>query len=229
MQLKCVVIDNEPWALELVKKYVGKIPFLKLVHSLCDPSKAIDFLKDIDLLFIDINIPSSVGLLSSMTIKPIVIFTTAYKKYALQGFEMGVIDYLLKPLDFERFNTAVRRAIEFFENREYSKQAEQQFLFVRSGNKSVRIQLNEIEYIEACVNYIRIHRIHDDPVLTLSSLREISKKIPAQNFQRIHRSYIVAISQIKELRKGKVLMNSLMELPVSNSHAGFVKGAEKDK
>jgi DNA-binding LytR/AlgR family response regulator len=221
MQLRCVVIDDEPWALELLKKYVGKIPFLKIVHTLCDPSHAIQFLKDIDLLFIDINIPSSIDLLSSMTIKPITIFTTAYKKYALKGFEIGALDYLLKPLDFERFNAAVRRAIELFEIRQYSKQAERQFLFVRSGNKSVRIQLDEIEFIEACVNYIRIHRIHDDPVLTLTSLREISKKIPAEKFQRIHRSYIVAISQIKELRNRKVLMNSLMELPVSNSHAGF--------
>ncbi len=227
MQLRCVVIDDEPWALELMKKYVGKIPFLKLVHTLCDPSNAINFLKDIDLLFIDINIPSSIDLLSSMTIKPIMIFITAYKKYALQGFEIGAIDYLLKPLDFERFNTAVRRALELFEIRQYSRQAEEQFLFVRSENKTIRIQLNEIEFIEARVNYIRIHRIHDDPVLTLTSLREISKKIPAQNFQRIHRSYIVAISQIKELRNRKVLMNSMTELPVSHSHAEFVKGLKR--
>ena len=227
MQLRCVVIDNEPSALALLKKYVGKIPFLKLVHTLCDPSKAMNFLQDIDLLFIDINLPSSIELLSSMTVKPMMIFITAYKKYALQGFEIGAIDYLLKPLDFERFNASVRRALEFFEIREYSKQAEQQFLFVRSGSKSIRIQLNEIEYIEASVNYIRIHRVHDDPVLTPTSLREILKKIPAEKFQRIHRSYIAAISQIKEFRIRKVLMNSLTELPVSNSYAGFVKGLKK--
>jgi two-component system, LytTR family, response regulator len=229
MQLRCVVIDDEPWALELMKKYVGKIPFLKLVHTLCDPSTAIDFLKDIDLVFIDINIPSSIDLLSSMTIKPMMIFITAYKKYALRGFEIGAIDYLLKPLDFGRFNTAVRRALELFETRQYSKQAEQQFLFVRSENKTVRIQLNEIEFIEARVNYIMIHRIHDDPVLTPTSLREISKKIPAENFQRIHRSYIVAISQIKELQNKKVLMNSMTELPVSHSYSWFAKGLKKDK
>ena len=227
MQLRCVVIDDEPSALELIKKYVGKIPFLKLVRTLYDPSNAMNFLKDIDLLFIDINIPSSIELLSSMTIKPILIFITAYKKYALQGFEIGAIDYLLKPLDFERFNASVRRALEFFENREYSKQLDQQFLFVRSGNKTIRIQLNEIEYIEARVNYIRIHRIHDDPVLTPISLREILKKIPAEKFQRIHRSYIVAIPQIKEFGNRKVLMNSLTELPVSNSYGGFVKGLKR--
>jgi two-component system, LytTR family, response regulator len=229
MQLRCVVIDDEPWALELMKRYVGKIPFLKLVHILGDPSNAINFLKDIDLLFIDINIPSSIDLLSSMAIKPITIFITSYKKYALQGFEIGAIDYLLKPLDFERFKTAVRRALELFEIRQYSKQAERQFLFIRSENKTIRIQLDEIEFIEACVNYIRIHRIHDDPVVTRTSLREISKKIPEQKFQRIHRSYIVAISQIKEFRNRKVLMNSLMELPVSNSHTWFAKGLKKDK
>ncbi|HEX4850236.1 MAG TPA: response regulator, partial [Puia sp.] len=144
MQLKCVVIDNEEGALELMKKYVSKIPFLKLVHILCDPANAVDFLRDIDLLFIDINIPSSIDLLSSLTTKPLTIFTTAYKKYALQGFEFGAIDYLLKPLDFERFSTAVSRAIELFEIRQYSKQADQQFLFIRSANKTIRIQLNEI-------------------------------------------------------------------------------------
>jgi DNA-binding LytR/AlgR family response regulator len=224
MQLRCVVIDDEPSALALIKKYVGKIPFLKLVHTLCDPSKAMNFLKDIDLLFIDINLPSSIELLSSMAIKPMMIFITAYKKYALQGFEVGAIDYLLKPLDFERFNASVRRALEFFEIREYSKQAEQQFLFVRGGNKTIRVQLNEIEYIEARVNHVRIHRIHDEPVLSPTSLREILKKIPADKFQRIHRSYIVAISQIKQFGNKKVLMNSLTELAVSNSYAGFIKG-----
>ena len=225
MHLRCVVIDDEPWALELMKKYVSKIPFLKLVDILCDPAKAVDFLQDrqIDLLFIDINIPFSIELLSSLTTKPITIFTTAYKKYALKGFEIGALDYLLKPLDFDRFSTAVSRAVELFKIRQFSQQADQEFLFIRTGNKTIRIRLNEIEFIEGCVNYIRIHLIDDDPILTLTSLREILKKIPTQKFRRIHRSYIVAISQIKELRNKKVLLYYQKELPVSNSHLDFIK------
>ena len=229
MQLKCIVIDDEPWAFELIKKYVSKIPFLKFVQTLCDTKEANRFLHEnqVDLLFIDINIPSAVDLLNSLINKPITIFTTAYKKYALKGFEFGVIDYLLKPLDFERFSKAAARAVELYKFIQYSKHADEDYLFVRSGYKMIKIELNEIEYIEGFVDYIRIHLIKDKPVLTLIPLKSIIEKLPSEKFKRIHRSYIVAISQIKELQNKKVLLFSSKELPISNSYIDFNKELRK--
>ena len=225
MHLKCVVIDDEPGALELIKKYVSKIPLLKVVKILYDPTEAKDFFKNnqIDLLFIDINIPSGIDFLSSLISKPITIVTTAYKKYALQGFEFGALDYLVKPIAFERFSAAASRAIELYKFMQISKYADKDFLFVRSGYKTIRILLNEIEYIEGSVDYIKIHLINDNPVLSLTSLKAIVEKIPAEKFKRIHRSYIVAISQIKELQNKKVVLYSSKELPISDSYTDFKK------
>src|ERR1700753_1228610 len=129
MHLKCVVIDNEPRASELIKKYVSKIPFLKLMQTLCDPAEAKDFLlrNHIDLLFIDVDIPFCNELLASMMNRPITIFTSAYKKYALKGFEFGALDYLLKPFNFERFSKAADRAIELYKFMQYSKYADEDY------------------------------------------------------------------------------------------------------
>jgi two-component system LytT family response regulator len=225
MQLKCIVIDDEPWAFELIKKYVSKIPFLKLMQPLYDIREADEFLQNnqVDLLFIDINIPTSIDLLDSLINKPITIFITAYKKYALKGFEFGVLDYLLKPLDFERFSKAAGRAIELYKYKQYSKHIDEDYLFVHSGYKMIKIQLNEIEYIEGFVDYIRIHIVNEKPVLTLMTLKSIIEKLPAEKFRRIHRSYIVAISQIKELQNKKLLLFSLKELPISSSYIHFNK------
>ena len=223
MQIKCVAIDNEPWALELIKKYVSKIPFLKLLQTLGDPAEAVEFLQNnqVDLLFIDMNIPKAVELLGSMINKPITIFISAYKKYALKGFEFGALDYLLKPLDFERFSIATGRAIELYKYMQSSKYNEEDCLFVRSAHKTIRISLNEIEYIEGKVDYISIHLINDKPVLTLMSLKSIIEKLPAEKFRRIHRSYIVAVSQIKELQNKKLVLFSSKELPISSSYIDF--------
>jgi two-component system, LytTR family, response regulator len=225
MLLKCMVIDNEPEALERMKRYVGKIPLLKVVKILYDPGEAEDFLKnnEIDLVFIDINLTRGLHFLHSLIIKPITIITTAYKKYALQGFDFGALDYLVKPIEFERFSTAAGRAIELHRVMQGFRYANKDCLFIRSGYKTLRILLNEIEYIEGFVDYIRIHLINSSPVLSLSSLKSILSKIPGDKFRRIHRSYIVAISQIKELGNKKVLLYSLKELPIGESFMDFKK------
>jgi two-component system, LytTR family, response regulator len=223
MQLRCVVIDDEPWAFELIKKYVSLVPFLELVQTLYDPAKAIEFLQNnkADLLFIDINIPEGSSLLASLINKPITIFTTAYKKYALKGFEFGVLDYLLKPLDFERFRKAADRAVEFYKYLQYSKHECEDYLFVRSGYKTIKIHLNEIEYIEGFADYIRINLKNENPVITMMTLKSIIEKLPAQKFKRIHRSYIVALSQIAEIKNKKIILFSKKELPVSRSYKLF--------
>jgi two-component system, LytTR family, response regulator len=223
MLLKCAIIELE--GLERIKKYVSKIPLLKVVKILFDPWEAENFLKnnEIDLVFIDVNLTSGLHFLHALIIKPIIIVTTAYKKYALQGIDFGVLDYLVKPFEFERFSTAAVRAIELHRFIESSKSAAKDCLFVRSGYKTFRILLNEIEYIEGFVDYIRIHLVNAKPVLTLSSLKSILYKIPNDKFRQIHRSYIVAISQIKELENRKVLLYSLKHLPIGERFMDFKK------
>src|SRR6266508_3870294 len=136
MQLKCIAIDDEPLALELMKEYAGKFPELKMVQTFDDAITGAEFLRknDIDLIFIDINMPDITGidLVKSLEKKPLTIFTTAYKNFAFEGFELEAIDYLLKPIDFERFKKAVNRAIEFFQHRQSAKAGSQENLFVRS-------------------------------------------------------------------------------------------------
>ena len=190
MQITCIAIDDEPLALDLIKEYAGNFPELKMVQTFDDAISGAEFLRnnDVDLLFIDINMPDVTGieLVRSLEKKPLTIFTTAYKNFAFEGFELEAIDYLLKPIDFERFKKAVNRAIEFFQYRQGAKQEAQQSLFVRSEYRMIKIDLSEIEYIEGLEDYIRIHLSDKKPVLTLMTLKTVLEKLPAGEFKRIH-------------------------------------------
>lgn len=227
MKLKCVVIDDEPLALELMKEYISRFPELTLIQTFDDAIVGKQFLQDnsIDLLFVDINMPDITGLelVESLYNKPMVIFTTAHRKFAVEGFNLDAVDYLLKPIDFERFSKAVRKAIEYhgFKNNQPSETPD--FIFVRAEYRMVKIELNTIEYIEGLEDYIKIHLIGiQHPVLTLMSLKGILEQLPANQFSRIHRSYIVANAKVKSVLKKNVLLISGVELPVSNSYQQFV-------
>jgi two-component system, LytTR family, response regulator len=224
MQLKCIVIDDEPMALEIIKNYLCKIPSLQLLQTFYDVNSTYEFLQNnqIDLLFININMPTSIELVHSLKHKLMTIFTSAYKKYAFKGFELEAVDYLLKPIDFERFKKAVNKAIQYHRFKLYSSNTGENSLFVRSGHKMVRIKLNDIEYIEGFVDYMKIHLINQKPVLTLMTFKAIMEKLPPDEFKRIHRSYIVPVSKVKSVKSKKVLLFSLKELPVSDSYIDFV-------
>ena len=226
MQITCIAIDDEPLALELIREYVGKFPELKIVQTFDDAINGADFLRthDIDLLFIDINMPDITGvdLVRSLEKKPLTIFTTAYKNFAFEGFELEAIDYLLKPIDFERFTKAVTRAIEFFKYKQASKDKLQQSLFVRSEYRMIKIELDEIEYIEGLEDYIKIHLTNKKSVLTLMTLKSVLEKLPAGKFKRIHRSYIIPVDKVQSILNRKVRLSSGAELPVSNNYLGFI-------
>jgi two-component system, LytTR family, response regulator len=224
MQLKCVAIDSESWAVELIKKYISKIPSLQLVRVFLDTITASEFLQAnaVDLIFMDISITAGIEWMCSLEQKPMTIFTTSHKKYALLGFELEAVDYLLKPVDFERFSKAVNRAMDLHRFRQYSKNNPAGYLSVRSGYKTVRIDEDEIEFIEGNVNYIKIHISNSPPVLSLMTLKEILVKLPSDKFKRIHRSYIVPVSKIKFLQNKKVLLFSSTELPIGDSYTGSV-------
>lgn len=224
MQLKCIVIDDEPIALEIIKNYLYKIPSLQLLQTFYDVNSTYEFLQNnqIDLLFININMPTSIKLVRSLKHKLMTIFTSGYKKYAFKGFELEAIDYLLKPIDFERFNKAVNKAVQYQRYKLYSSNSGENSLFVRSGYRMVRIKLSDIEYIEGFVDYMKIHLVNQKPVLTLMTFKAIMEKLPPDEFKRIHRSYIVPVSKVKSVKSKRALLLSLKELPISDSYTDFV-------
>jgi two-component system, LytTR family, response regulator len=226
MPIKCIAIDDEPPALLLIKEYASKFPKLELVHTFDDAISGGEFLRQnkIDLLFIDINMPDITGidLVRSLEEKPMIIFTTAHKKFALEGFELDAVDYLLKPISFERFEKAVTKAKEYFEYRKKPATEEAENLFVYSEYRMIKVPLADIEYIESLEDYIRIHLVSGKPVMTLMTMKKVLEKLPAKKFQRIHRSYILATDKVRSILNRKAKLASGTELPISDSYLGFI-------
>ena len=226
MPFKCIAIDDEPPALDVIKNYVAQMPQLQLLHAFDDAISGSEFLRNnlIDLLFIDINMPdiSGIELVHSLQNKPLIIFTTAHKNFAYDGFELEAVDYLLKPISFERFRKAVLKAIEFNQYKLLTKSGANQSLFVRSEYKMLKIELHDIEYIEGLEDYIKIHLAAARPVLSLMTLKAVIEKLPADKFRRIHRSYIIPLSKVKSVINKKVLLSCAKELPISDTYAGFI-------
>lgn len=226
--LKCIAIDDEPLALELMRKYIAKFAALQLVQCFEDAVSGAEFLKKnpVDLLFVDINMPdiSGIDLVRSLVDKPMVIFTTAYKNFAFEGFELEALDYLLKPIDINRFSKAVEKALEFYQYKQAQEHtARQESLYVYSEYRMVKINLDDIEYIESMEDYIKIHTTASaKPVLTLMPLKKVLEKLPANQFQRVHRSYVVAVSKIKSIQNRKIQL-VVAELPISDTYSSFAK------
>ncbi|MDF2189588.1 LytTR family DNA-binding domain-containing protein [Paraflavitalea sp. CAU 1676] len=226
MPLRCIAIDDEPPALALIREYVSKFPALQLVQTFDDAISGAEYLRQqpVDLLFIDINMPDITGLdlVRSLQERPLIIFTTAYKKFAHEGFELDAVDYLLKPISFERFSRAVQKAIEFHEYKSKPRYEQEESLFIYSEYRMMKVNLQDIEYIESLEDYIKIHRVQEKPILTLMTLKGVLEKLPSHKFKRIHRSYIVSVDKVKSILNRKVSLNSGTELPVSDSYVSFI-------
>ena len=210
--MKCIAVDDETPALYLVADNIKKIPFLTLVKSCKNAFEAIEALQQdtIDLMFLDIEMPgiNGVEFLQSLPSKPLVIFTTAYKKYALEGYELDVIDYLLKPFSFDRFLLAVNKASEYFNlkirDKELTGKAVECF-FVYAEYSLTKIVVNQIEYIESLKDYVKIYLIGETrPVITNISMRTMEEKLSSGKFIRVHRSYILPVDRITSIRKNQV-------------------------
>lgn len=233
MKLRCVIIDDEPLAIDLMQEYVSRFSELILIKAFDDAIQGKEFLKDhtIDLLFVDINMPDITGLelVESLENKPMVIFTTAHRKFAMEGFDLDAIDYLLKPIDFERFSKGVKKAIEYHGFKNNPAPETPEYIFVRAEYRMVKIELSAIEYIEGLEDYIKIHVAHvNHPILTLMSLKGILEQLPANQFSRIHRSYIVSNARVKSVLRKNVLLSSGIELPVSNTYQQFIQDWQKN-
>lgn len=228
--MKAIAIDDEPLALELIEAYCNDLINIQLIETFTNTKNAKIFLQNnaIDLIFLDIQMPNISGLefYKNLIDKPLVIFTTAYSNYALQGFELSAIDYLLKPFDFERFQKAVLKAHEYHSLT--IKKKENLFLFVRADYALIKIDFQEIIFLESIDDYIKIHLLEKKPIMTLGTLKSMEEKLPNNLFARVHRSYIVSLNKIESV-KGKTIQIYHSEIPLSKKYeTEFYKLYAKD-
>jgi len=218
--MTCIAIDDEPLALQLISQYCNKIPFLNLEKVFTNPDEAIEYLKTVtvDLLFLDIQMPDITGiqLYKNLEKKPMVIFTTAYKDYAIEGFNVDAIDYLLKPFEYDRFLKAVYKSKEYLEFLS-SQDLQLNSLYIKVNYEMMKINLKDIDLIEALDDYIKIH-IKPAPVLTLMTLKTMQEKLPSKEFVRVHRSYIVPLHKVEKFSKNKLIVAG-KEIPIGSSYA----------
>jgi two-component system, LytTR family, response regulator len=224
--INCIAIDDEPLALELLEDNISKLPYLKLIgsyDSALEAMKAIQEQKP-DLIFLDIQMPGLTGLqfIQSLTIKPMIILVTAYEKYALEGFNLEVTDYLVKPVSLERFIKACNKAKELYDLKitppAQNNKTQPDYFFVNVEYSLVKVTIDDIIYIEGLKDYIKIH-LHSTqkPVITRMPMKTIEEQLPADKFLRIHKSYIVSVAFITAIRKTSLFIGSI-ELPVSDNY-----------
>ena len=231
MNLRCLVADDEPLALKLISDYISRIPHLSLVATCKRATSIPGFIGQIDLLFLDIRMPGLTGLelLRSLPEKPLVILITAYSEHALEGFELDAVDYLVKPVTFERFFQAVNRATHQYELEHRTQgiahdespatadQPARDYFFVKSGYKSVRINFDEILYVEGLKEYVSIYTSGGRRFVKLAALKDMERMLPQSQFMRIHKSYIVAISKVTAAYGNNIDINQI-SLPVGRMY-----------
>ena len=225
MTIKCIAIDDEPLALEQINSYIEKTPFLECV-ALCQSAfEAMEFLQsnEVDLMFVDINMPDTSGMefVKSMKQHPQVIFTTAYSEYAIEGFQVDAIDYILKPISYSSFLKAANKAKTLFELNQKQPEtfkATQDCLFVKSEYKLVRIMLADIKYIESANEYIQIHLTNEEPVSTLIRLKVIEEQLPKNKFMRVHRSFIVNLDKVKVIDRNRIVFDNKVHIPIGDQY-----------
>ena len=229
MKIKCLAVDDEPLALQQINSYIEKTPFLESV-ALCQSAfEALEYMKmnEVDLMFVDINMPDINGLefVKSLTTKPQIIFTTAYSEYAFEGFQVDAIDYILKPINYSNFLKAVNKAKKWFDLIEQSAKPQvtqptqgEDVIFVKSDYKLVRIQVDEIKYIESANEYIKIYQDNNEVITTLIRLKSIQEQLPADKFMRIHRSFIINLTKIKAVERSRIFMDSKLFIPIGDQY-----------
>jgi len=226
--MTCIAIDDEPLALEVIRKYVSETPLVKLVSTFTDAIQALSFLKvqKVDLLILDIQMPDITGIqfFKSLEQRPMVIFTTAYSEYAVKGFELEAIDYLVKPINFDRFIKALMKARKVYSAQTNPSRPEDDFFFVKSGYSMVKIAFNDIAYIEGLDDYIKIHPANKakPPILSLMSLKSILEKLPEDRFMRVHRSFIVPLMKITSIRNKTIYLEK-DRIPLGDKFAESIR------
>lgn len=224
MKIKCIAIDDEPLALKQIASYIAKTPFLELIGSCKSAFEAMEVLskEKIDLMFVDIQMPDLTGIdfVKSLNKEQKIIFTTAYQEYALEGFKVDALDYILKPFGYDEFLKSVNKAKAYFElvqNKSIEIESKDDYLFVKSEYKIRRIDLNEILYIEGLREYVKIVLKNEKPVLSLMSLKSLEEKLPEARFMRVHRSFIVNLNEVTTIERSRIIFDKTY-IPVSDQY-----------
>jgi DNA-binding LytR/AlgR family response regulator len=219
--IKAIAIDDEPLALNVIEKLCNKVEFISLVKTFTEPDEAMKHLRKfpVDLLFLDIKMPAINGINFFKAVKQetMVIFTTAFSEYAVEGFNVNAVDYLLKPIEPKRFVQACERAKEYFQYINNSEGSNSSFLCVRSEYALLKIPFSEILYLETLDDYIKIHQLGKKTVLTIMSMKRMLERLPEKEFIRIHRSFIVPLRKVESVR-GKSVSLGVIDLPIGASY-----------
>lgn len=224
--MTCIIVDDEPNAIDILRRYVEKIAYLQLLDTFRNPVKAVSFLqeKTVDLVLLDINMPYIKGtdLLQTLESRPLVIFTTAYAAYAVASYELNAVDYLVKPIAFERFLKAVNRARERHEARNINqpsasvKSAAPQSIFLKSGSQVHKVPLNDISYIEKQSNYLCFHA-DDKKILVRGNMNEVFNLVPEEKFCQVHKSFVVALDKIDMMEVHQLSIDKTI-IPIGSSY-----------
>ncbi len=232
--MNCIAIDDEPLALDLLKDYIEKIPFLTLERTFTNPIEGLGYLQEnkVDLVFLDVELPylNGIEFVKCLQTKPMVIFTTAYEKYALAGYDLEITDYLVKPFVFERFLKAVNKA--YCHNKLNAKtpgqvvpipekSSQSEFIMVKTGYNTINVNLNDILYIEGLKDYIKIH-MPGKTILTLNSLKKLQEMLPESRFVRVHRSFIVSLPKIDSIQRNRIVIGKTF-VPVGENYKSAFK------
>ncbi|HVN56865.1 MAG TPA: LytTR family DNA-binding domain-containing protein [Bacteroidales bacterium] len=240
MELKCIAIDDEPLALEIITAYISKVPFLRLMKTFDNAIDSIDYLRKnkVDLMFLDIEMESLSGiqLIHALKDRPEVIFTTAYDSYAVEGFELDAADYLLKPISFERFVKSVDKVYNKFAPAKGKTDGpshpargtgQGNFIFVKTENRLQKVAFSEILYIEGQGDYLKIVT-PTARIMTLQNFKKFEETLPKENFIRVHKSYLVALNKIESISRNRIKIGSTL-IPVSDSYKDAFFGAISKK
>lgn len=228
--ITCITIDDEPLALRQLTSYIEKVPFLHLLRECSSPFEAMTVLAEqpVDLIFADINMPDLNGMdfIKSLTKRPMVIFTTAYSEYAIEGFRVDAVDYLLKPFGFNDFLKAANKAHKQMTllspqtaaATPTSPASNDKYIFVKSDYQMVRLDISNIKYIESQSEYVRIFMEEGKNIMTLLNMKSLEERLPADSFMRVHRSYIVNLKRIKAVAHNRIIYDKDTYIPVGNQY-----------
>ena len=218
--MTCIAIDDEPKALMVIERYCQKIGLVNLKATFREPIKAIEFLnrEKVDLIFLDINMPdiSGMQLLQTLSPRPLIIFTTAYSQYAVESYELNALDYLLKPVTFERFLMSINKAAAALSSRNTTGMDEDAAVFIKSGPQTHRVKLSEILYLEKDGNYITVH-LKAGNILIRENMGDIFDLVPAADFIRVHKSYVVGIRHISMIEVHQLIVNG-EKIPIGSTY-----------
>ena len=222
MKLKCAIIDDEPLALNLLESYVKKTPFLELAGKYSSAVQALKELPDkrIELMFLDIQMPELNGLEFSKMVDAgtRIIFTTAFQQYAIEGYKVNALDYLLKPISYVDFLQAANKAVQWFEMQAQPQEEEIQSIFVKSDYKLVQVELKNILYVEGLKDYVKIYEENSEqPIISLMSLKTMEGILPPSRFMRVHRSFIVQKEKIRMIDRGRIVFGKVF-IPISETY-----------